>query len=416
MADKKQSKPLNLTYYLNHKAKREGHRLKHASKEECNAIIELFREDIKQQKFHLYFPDDRALSKLKLILASATSNPDAIVTPEAILAKYFLKFNSKGAQKWEDWTAKNPNYKSFNANNANLDLNITTLSTLTPGTSELDETDGNSNNSNNRLQIDDDQFSIDLDKKQDSVPKATPTPTTTTNTISTQINNHNKNNKTSEKSKTDSKPKNKLIKSEPKSSTNYPAPKRVRINIGEVEVINDKQEMDENDEECEDDDLILHLAKRDEFRFLANKHISAFEQALLTVGDPNNISQTKLVLVQELIKFLISNQLKPDKFALSLLRRVWPSMNDNEFDQMISVLFKKARKWLIRKKFIHSNGKSITPFQMRFKSSFALALNPSFCSPPTKKQKLNPPSSSTNPPTTPHQSSIPDPSRCYVLF
>ena len=407
MADKKQSKPLNLSYYLNHKAKREGHRLKHATKEECNAIIELFREDIKQQKFNLYFPDERALPRLKLILASATPNPDSIVTPEAILAKYFLRFNTKGAQKWEDWTAKNPNYRSFNATKANLDLNVTTISTLTPTISELHDTDGNSNN---RLQIDDSQISIDLNQTQESVPKVNQTPLPTTTTTSNQIANNNKNIKTSEKSKTDSKPRNKSIKSEPKSSTKYPAPKRIKIKIGEVEIINDKQEMDQDDEECEDDDLVFHLAKRDEFRFLANKHISNFEQALLTVGDPNNISQTKLILVQELIKFLISNQLKPDAIALSLLRRVWPTMDDNEFDQMLSVLFKKARKWLIKKKFIQPNGKSITPFQMRFKSSFALALDPSLRSPPTKRQKLNPQSSSTNLPTTSHPPSIPDPS------
>ena len=222
-------------------------------------------------------------------------------------------------------------------------------------------------NESNRIQIDDNQLSIDLDQKEDSIPKITPTATPIFKSDQSQNKNKNKNNKTSEKSETDSKPRNKLIKSEPTSLQKYPAPKRVKIKIGEVEIINDKHEMDEDDDECEDDDLLKHLAKRDEFRFLADKHISNFEQALATIDNPNNLSQTKLVLAHELIKFLVANQLKADGTALSLLRRIWPSMDDNEFDQMVAVSFKKARKWLIKKAFIKPNGKSIKPFQMRFK-------------------------------------------------
>ena len=99
-------------YYLNHLARKEGHRLKEASKEETAILNLLKRYDSGSSIFII--ADAYALKRLKDVYHAAHSDSHAKIDDYSIVAKFFGLFDVKSCRKWSQFIKTYPNYESWN--------------------------------------------------------------------------------------------------------------------------------------------------------------------------------------------------------------------------------------------------------------------------------------------------------------
>ena len=95
-------------FYLNSGARRPGHKLSEASKDELLVIYKLLKED--QDGCLFIFNGNRGLKRLKNLISSAPANSQTDMSKTGIIKRYFAQFDYGKSKKFKEWKRQNPHY------------------------------------------------------------------------------------------------------------------------------------------------------------------------------------------------------------------------------------------------------------------------------------------------------------------
>ena len=97
-----------LRHCFNASAKKKGHKIKDASKEEIMAVVNLIKSD--DDDVFFIIDGAKGLRKLLSLAVKALSDPDADVSTNTLLKAYFSQFNYGKSKKFDVWKAEHPDY------------------------------------------------------------------------------------------------------------------------------------------------------------------------------------------------------------------------------------------------------------------------------------------------------------------
>lgn len=349
-------------FYLLHRGKTWA--LKDATKEELDAIRDLFKNDTAKNLNKLYLLTDKVWNTVIKHYANAKSDPSANVSPAVILKHYFKSFDLSQGVQWLDWTVKNPTYTEWNGANAVFALEESAKTEAGDDTEpESDGDDTNDNVDDSRCPIFNKSIESYLSQSQsgEDSTHAQGIPTTFLSTAKQRNVTFDDETIIITKETTEQEAQNTQHDDNHNINNGNSGSDGTNLQSGMVQ------------KDTEDDDLKKIIAAEN-WLHLANVHVTKLQELVARNG-PENCSTYKLTFGAELIKLLIYEKLGVGEPYRTWLRKIWPGSTDEIFGNLMNKLIPANRRWLIANGYLSENEIQLKTFVCRANELGGINLN-----------------------------------------